>query len=108
MGKKALTFIVSAGQTKAISKQRTLLARTVKQSEVQVSEVSEHITEAESLGLELGSSAITQFFEVILASQSQLVAIESPRRLAFDAAFAVDFGSPSLLSALFPLRRIPA
>jgi len=85
MSKKALAFIVTAGQKKAISKQRALLARTVKRSEPQVSEVSEHIAEAESLCLELGSSAITQFFETVLASQSQLVAIESPCRLASDA-----------------------
>jgi DNA invertase Pin-like site-specific DNA recombinase len=85
MGKTALAFIVSGSDKKSVSKQRTLLLRTVKRSVPHVSELLEHVTEAESLGLELSSSATAEFFEAILSSHAQLVAFESPARLSADA-----------------------
>lgn len=85
MSKTALAFIVCADDKRAISKQRTLLTRTAKRSEPHVSEVLEHFSEAKSLRLELEPSAIAKFFEVILSSDVQVVAIESPARLAADA-----------------------
>jgi hypothetical protein len=85
MGTSTLLFIVSSGDRKAIERQRALLTRAARRTDSHVSEVSEHVTEAKSLRLELSSKAIEEFFEVTLSSGAKLLAIESPGRLAADA-----------------------
>jgi hypothetical protein len=85
MASRALLCIVSPDGEKAVERQRALLIRAVQRSIPNVTEFVEHHFEMKSLALVVGASGISKFFELVLSSKAQVVALEARAKLTTEA-----------------------
>jgi hypothetical protein len=81
MASRALLCIVSADGEKAVERQRALLMRALQRLIPHVTDFVEHHFERKSLGLVVGSTAISEFFELVLSSKAEVVVFEARAKL---------------------------